>query len=287
MKLTLTLLLIIFGTFSFSQKTYKYNKKKISEDNYFYMYDNQAGKGVASQLWIVKPSRSFWGSIKEDGSIIIVKQDNRDAVVNGPISWIPVVVVPQPSHPTGNQLNYVNTKYFPEVFHPSIAIDEQAKTTSKLVYRKLRRIRYRDYKFVLQGISVPIKFRKPIENLTYQTEANINVAFGSGLKWTYNWYAANKSFLGQKTNNISFTPGLLLGLGTTDIKGGFTAPTGFKDRKEPIFSFGTFFMLGFNNINIGVVVGKDVALKDGGKAGGWVYNHKTWKGIAVGLDIIK
>lgn len=253
------------------------------------MFDDQSGTGNKSHLWIVKPDKSFWGAIKEkeEGTIVTVKQDSQDEAINGSVTWIRVVEVEQSAPPTGNQLNYVDSKYFPEIFFPALAIEEEARKNHYSVYKKLDKIKYRDYKFVLQALSIPLKFRKSIENLPYQTETGVNIAFGTGLKWSYNWYEANKTFLGQKTNNLSFIPGILLGFGAVDIKGGVTAPTGFKDRKEPIFSYGSFFMFGFNNINIGFVIGKDVALKDGGKAGGWIYNHKTWTGIAIGLDIIK
>lgn len=288
MKQILTILLLLTGVSCFSQsRIYKYNKKRFSEDNYFYVFDNQGGTGNQSTLKIVKPSRSFWGSLKEDGNIIIVKPDSRDIAVNGPVNWITVEAIQHSKHPTGNQLNYVDVRYFPEVFYPTILIDDQALTNSKYVYRKLKRVKYRDYKFVLQGISIPLKFRKALGILPYQTETGVNIGFGTGLKWSYNWYAANKTFLGQKTNSLSLTPGALLGFGATDIKANITASPLFKDRKEPIFSYGLFFMVGFNNINVGFIMGKDVALKDGGKAGGWVYNGKSWTGIAVALDIIK
>lgn len=272
---------------SFAQPIRKYNKKYFSHNNYFYRFDDTNGSSGVGQLKMVKPNRPFWGSLKEDGNIIIIKPDPVDEQKNGKVVWVEVKSIDFTTAPSGNKVAYIDEIYFPESFFPKNPIKDLASASSKLVARNAKRIKYRDYKFVLQAISVPLKFRKATENLGYATESGTNIAFGGGLKWSYNRYDANKSFLGQKTNSLSFTPGLMFGVGATDIKANITASPTFKDRKEPIFSFGGFFMLGFNNINIGFVIGKDLALKEGRKAGGWVYDSKIWTGISVGLDLIK
>lgn len=281
-SLLLTTFLVSFGIMCFSQtKIVKYNNKRFSKKNYFYTYNDRKGPSEQSQLMIVQPSKAFWGTLKEDGSIVIIKKDKNDTVI-----FKQIAVKNHDDHPADKQSLYKEEIYFPEVFYSKIDISNEPEVTDK-IRRSLKRIKYTDYKFILQAISVPLKFRKAIDTITYTTETGVNIAFGTGIKYSINWYSANKTFLGQKTNTMSFTPGVLFGLGGVDIKSKVSAPASFKDRKEPIFTFGGFFMFGFNNINIGLVIGKDVGLKNGGKANGWYYNHKTWTGVAIGIDILK
>lgn len=285
------LCLLLYPLITFSQtnnRVYRYNKKHFSDHNIFYKLTSNAGgvAGTNSYISIVKPVRAFWGSLKEDGSLIIIKQDSREKAVKGAITWTEVDKIDIP-HLNLPSINYAGQLYFPETLSSIVSIDSALLVKDKKEYRRAKRIRYDDYKFVLQALSVPIKFRRGVNGFPYQTESSFNLGLGAGLKYNLNWYMANKSFLGLKTNSVSFTPGLISGLGTTDIKMNVTAGPSFKDRKEPIFSYGGFFMIGLNSINIGFVWGKDVALKDGGKAGGWVYNHKSWTGIVVALDVIK
>jgi hypothetical protein len=266
------------------QKIGKYNKKKFSENNFFYSYNNETGTGAPkSKLKLVRPDRAFWGDFKEQGDIILIQQDRIDKQINGSVNWI-ILDSALIDHPKDDQLTTADQIYYPEAVFTSISSDKFILPNKQ---NRLGRVKYRDFKFVLQALTIPLKYRKPIDTLTYQTETSVNVGFGGGIKWTYNWYKANKSFLGQKTNQLAFTPGLLLGLGAADITANQNASATFKSRKEPVVSYGVFFLVGFNSVNIGFALGKDNALKEGGEAGGWVYNNKYWKGIIVALDVIK
>lgn len=125
--------------------------------------------------------------------------------------------------------------------------------------------KYTDAKFVLQAIAIPLKFRKGIDTIPYQTETGVNIGFGVGIKLARNWYNSKKTFIGQKTNQLSVTPGLLFGIGGVAVKAKVNAPAILKDSTEPVFSYGFLFLLGFNNVNLGFAVGKDESLKDAGK----------------------
>ena len=272
-----------FGQDSNKKPLKKYNKKRFSRNNHFYIYSNQVGVGSPKDtLRLVTPHRAFWGSLREEGSLVVIKQDRIEKQLIGEVKWITIDSVAV-KHPTGTQVATATQYYFPENVYTTIS--DTSLTTKSGAVPSI--IKYRDYKFVLQGMTIPLKFRKAMDTIPYQAETGVNIGFGAGIKWSYNWYNAEKSFLGQKTNQLSFTPGVLFGLGAVDVKAKTSAPPTFKDRKEPIFSYGGFFMVGLNSINIGFAIGKDKALKDAGDANGWFYHNKTWKGIIVALDIIK
>lgn len=245
-----------------------------------FIFDNRTGKSPYSKLYVVQPTKGFWGNIKEETNSILVfsKEDNLTYNV------IDSFDIPHPTD--GKTLQFTNSVYFPEVFNPTIDIENNLPNKPQFA-RYLNRFAYRDYKFVLQTLTIPIKFRRPINDLPYQAETSFPIGLGAGIKWSYNWYKPTKSFLGQKTNQVSFTPGILASIGATDIVANVTAPADFKNRKEPIFTYGLFFMVGFNSINIGIAFGQDQALKDGGKANGWYYDGKSWTGIIIGFDLIK
>ena len=266
-----------------SKKASIFNSKRFTSSNLFYTYTNEGGSVNASMLKVVKPSRPFWGTIKDDGTTIFVKKDFRD---NAAFKWMDADSIQIP-HPTLGQVYLANQTYFPESFFTKSNIDSVVFLRSRQDFRRLSSVKYMDAKFVLQAISIPLKFRKGIDTIPYQTETGVNLGFGIGVKWAYNWYNSKKSFLGQKTNQLSFTPGLLIGLGGVDVKAKVNAPATFKDRKEPVISYGFLLLAGFNSINLGVAIGEDRALKDAGKAGGWIYHGKRWTGIIFALDLLK
>lgn len=290
MKNNFILIAILVATLPCFSQIKRHDAKKIFRSNYFFAFKDKPDDDTTSRLVLLKPKFAFWATIKEEGSAIIITPVKR--LAKGKKDFFDTIPAPNTSKgvpisdPKLNATAFRGKAYFPEIFFEDKK-DTFSTGNFPVKERQLKRIFYRDFKFVLQAITVPIKFRKSIDTIPYTSETGVNIGIGAGVKWSYNWYRESRSFLGQKTNSLSFTPGVLLGIGAADIKAKVSAPASFKDRKEPIFTFGGFFMIGFNNINLGFIVGQDVALKDGGKAGGWFYNAKPWTGIAVALDLIK
>lgn len=174
-----------------------------------------------------------------------------------------------------------------------IAVTETQDHLKKLVayypemkaFQPDRHVRILDSKFALQTMAVAFKAR-PAQNkgnLPMQAEQGITLGFAPGWKFNYTAHSHSKTVFGLSFNRVSLTPGVLLGFGTTDLKKGVSSET--IDRKEPIFTMGLYGMLGFNNFNIGFVYGQDRSIGDAGQH--WLYNKRWWKGIAVGIDLIK
>jgi hypothetical protein len=278
MKKTVQLLLLLaLGQACYCQKSEikKYNSKKFSDRNYFIKYDENG------KIQVVQPSAPFYGSWQEVDGIIVIVKDKKETVTFNDVSG---ATLTSDVDLRNKQADHIGDIYFPEVLFPNCDL---ASTITDKKKKYLNRVYYTDYKVILQGLSVPLKFRKPINDLPYTTETSVNLALGVGIKYGLNWYNANKSFFGQKTNTLSFSGGFLLGASAVDVTADKNAGPNFKSTKEPIGSYGGFVMIGFNNINIGFIIGKDYALKDGSKSGGWFYDGKTWTGIAIGFDIIK
>lgn len=147
---------------------------------------------------------------------------------------------------------------------------------------------YRDTKIALQTLSIPIKFRKEVEDgslIPNQVETGVNVGLAPVVKFNFNRFNPKKKLMGKSTNQFSINTGLLLNLGATDLKAASSAPDITIDRKAATFTYGTFLMFGVNNFNIGYAVGWDNALGNGGS--NWVYQNKAWHGLVIALDIIK
>ena len=81
-------------------------------------------------------------------------------------------------HPTLGQVYLANQTYFPESFFTKSNIDSVVFLRSRQDFRRLSSVKYMDAKFVLQAISIPLKFRKGIDTIPYQTETGVNLGFG-------------------------------------------------------------------------------------------------------------
>lgn len=148
--------------------------------------------------------------------------------------------------------------------------------------------RYTDWKFAIQTLSIPLKFRKALDDGTKypaQVETGINVGFAPVIKYNLNVFNPMRKVMGKTLNQYSLNTGLILNIGATDLKASGNAPGLKSDRKAPTFTYGAFLMFGVNNINFGYAVGWDKIIGEG--HANWVYQNKLWHGVIIALDIIK
>jgi hypothetical protein len=152
-------------------------------------------------------------------------------------------------------------------------------------------LKYSENKIVLQALSIPLKIRSAIKNDRYkdslptQVETGFNAGFALGLKRTWSVFKPELNMFGQNTTKFSAASGILFNIGGADVKKSTTNYTIVVDRKEPFYSYGMFFLLGVNNINIGYSFGSDHLFSKNNK--NWVYRGKLWHGVTVALDILK
>jgi hypothetical protein len=170
---------------------------------------------------------------------------------------------------------YMNKYYFPE--------PDSFPDAFKLTYL--------DSKLVLQGLSIPLKIRPRLsgdmrlDSFPQQAETGFNPSIAFGWKFNLNIFKTEKDIFGKNLRQISFTPGWFLGTGAVDLKKANTRPMIKFERKAALISTGFFFMLGYNNINMGYSFGWDYATSTGKKD--WMYQGHIWHGITIGIDIIK
>ena len=145
--------------------------------------------------------------------------------------------------------------------------------------------KYTEFKLGLQALTIPLKFRAALDDGTFfpaQVETGTNIGFAPTLKYNIN---PTEKTLGKSENKYSISTGILLNIGATSLKKDSNAPGLQSDRKAGMLSYGTFLMLGFNNINIGYAIGADAVMGEG--SDNWKYQNRLWQGVIIGLDILK
>lgn len=287
MKQFVIFIFCAFPFFSFAQQGGKIGKKKLSKNSYVYFLKDPGGTSDIPKIYLLKPRKPFWTTISENeaGFLYIGSRHKNMNKIDSLFERKDSLVLR--SNPSGTSAKYSDHVYFAEGAYPDSSFKWKSIRHKASIQKELNRIWYHERKAIFQPLTIPLKIRGSVDTVTYTAETGVNAAIGFGYKRIHVRYSANKSFIGKQANAYSYSSGGFIGLGATDIKAKVNAGASFKDRKEPIFMTGIFIMGGINSINIGFIVGKDYALRDGRKAGGWIYHGKTWIGFAVGIDLIK
>lgn len=247
--------------------------KYISKGNHVYHYiDNQATRitnpAADDSLFVYRLDAAIKTKIEDKTDYLILK--NKDAFKSlQAIYGIPI-------NPPNVAKVQMNGSYY-------------STETNIMKFEKYQKsFRYTDWKFAIQTLSIPLKFRKALDDGTkypQQVETGVNVGFAPVIKYNFNVYNPTKKIMGKSLNQYSINTGLILNIGATDLKSASNAPGLKSDRKSPTFTYGTFLMFGVNNINFGYAIGWDKIIGEGHS--NWVYQNKLWHGVIIALDIIK
>ncbi len=212
------------------------------------------------------------GTIKDNGDNVIITLKNlglADSTITG---------IDLEKHPRLN-LDNLGKYYFPE---------SQLVPDSAIISK----LKYLDIKPVLQGLTFPLKIRPKLtspsllDSFPQTVETAFSAALALGWKLSYNVFDSKENPWGQYTNSYSFMPGIFLGVGAEDLEKTNTRnPVITFGTKAATISYGLFFVVGYNRINLGYGLGWDHAFGEGSSS--WLYQNKLWHGITVGVDIIK
>ena len=204
--------------------------------------------------------------------------EKENSLIITPIDKVLPTTIDKPVKTFSAGANYETNHHFPDANH------DVGMVPNKFVYT--------DHKFLLQGLSIPLKIRPALKDRSLkdsfpsQVETGLNVGLAFGVKFSRNIYRSEKNMFGQSTNRVSISSGFFMGTGGADLKKANTRdPIIQYERKVPMLNPGFFLMLGFNNVNFGYAAGVDYALGRDRKS--WLYQGKFWHGISIGLDIIK
>ncbi len=242
----------------------------ISRNNTSYKYsfytlpDGSTGflASPTDSLYIYKVKSGFRSKIENRGDFIVLQKVPSDKVRN-------IYAKKQKSALIGTKSSFNGKYYYPDL-----------DTLPKMKFT------YIDSKPVLQGLSIPLKIRAKIADIsTSQTETGFNPSLAFGWKFNINRFSPEKDIFGKNLTQLSLTPGIFLGTGAVDLKKSNTHPIIQSERKAAIVSSGLFIMFGYNNINFGYSVGWDFATGEGSR--NWQYHGRMWHGLSVGFDIIK
>ena len=156
-----------------------------------------------------------------------------------------------------------------------------------------RKFRYLEIKPIIQALSIPVKLRFKLNDSTKSTaSASFNVGIAYGAKFTHNVYkklyyidSARQNVLNHNFKRISFSPGVFLGPTVIDLKAANTYNNIKKDRSTPGLTYGAFFVIGYNEFNLGIALGADRVF--GTQEKNWMYNGKMWLGFVFAIDLVK
>jgi len=271
----------IFGLFTFFTLAGCLNQKVLQKNQIIFKVENI---GANSEIRAYTSGNAKMKvSIEESGGTVYIKKSQSERN-NFQLDQ----TVQRNFYPSGSylQLELNGKYYFAEATFP-----KAGDTNSNSAFVIPKNLKYSENRFVLQALSVPLKIRPAIKNDRYkdslptQVETGFNAGFAGGIKRTWSIFSPESNFLGQNTTRFSVAGGLLFNLGSSDVKKSTTNYTIIVDRKEPVYSYGIFLLLGVNNINIGYSLGSDHLFSKNSK--NWIYQGKTWHGITVALDILK
>jgi len=142
--------------------------------------------------------------------------------------------------------------------------------------------------FNVSALTLPIKYRfKGKDGLKEDFSASINgnILFGYSIGRTSFFYQEK---VGNKSNTLKLTGGLLLGASTVTLNSSNTSKAAVPvvedvEIVKGLATIGYGVSFSYNKINLGVFSGYDYAI--GEEASKWNYNKKPWLGIAVGYSL--
>lgn len=264
--------LFIAGLVASTLLTSCIHRKKIFEGNSFFRITSTppplGGGGATHTLEQHTVTQSF--------NTVVTDKDDYLLIGTPPAGSYTTVSIPITA-PVGWRASIINKYYFDE--------DDLAPSHRRSFW-------YFDSKPVLQTLTIPLKIRPKLTEPAFKdsfattAETGINIALAGGWKFNFNQYQQSKNIFGQRTQRLSISLGLLLGAGAVDLKKSNTRnPVIEFERKAPVVTTGLFFLLGFNQLNVGYSFGWDNAKGKGGPE--WLYQNRKWHGITFGLDLIK
>ncbi len=178
--------------------------------------------------------------------------------------------------------------YFPELVYP-----QAGDANSNNLFIPPKKLKYYENNVIFQLVTTPLKVRPAIttkkrfkDSLGTQALAELNIGAAFGLKRSWYVYKARPNENGQNKSSVSLSGSFFLSIGGTNVKPITTRNFTQVDKTQPVASFGAIFSFGFNNLDIGISVGKDHLLVPS-ISSKWIYDGVIWYGLTLAYDIWK
>jgi hypothetical protein len=137
----------------------------------------------------------------------------------------------------------------------------------------------------LGATTIPFKYRRARkignvkDSIPNDLSTNINIALYLAKKWgrTRFYYDQAKTH-----NTISFMLSVFAGPTQIQLSGSNTTDNAVKTTNQLGGSFGLAFSAEISSVSFGLFFGKDLSF---GNAIDWFYNHRTWIGFGIGVNL--
>lgn len=140
--------------------------------------------------------------------------------------------------------------------------------------------------FDIDFLTIPIKYRLPVNGGPQQLNANLNGGLYLGYRKDYYVIRYNVSPIGiskRTTTHLGFSVGGYVGLGNTFISQYVTSGAVQSEYDGVVLNRGFAAIAALNHFTAGVAIGWDKLLDHNHKF--WIYNNKPWLGIVLGLNL--
>jgi len=139
--------------------------------------------------------------------------------------------------------------------------------------------------FDIDAITIPFKYRPKTANLPQTLNAGFNGNFFVGYRVDRFRVSHEKTPVGIKRYQSRFglAVGAFTGIGETEVNESTTDGGTTNEYHGFIFSRGFALILGFDKVTVGTALGFDRL--SGRDRTTWIYQHKPWFGVTIGLDL--
>lgn len=156
----------------------------------------------------------------------------------------------------------------------------------KSTVETIRANRYWQNGFDIDILTIPLKFRPPVQSFPNQFSNNLNGAVYLGFRNDTYRLSYDKNPIGQinqKIRHYGMSAGIITGLGATAMNPYVTNNQISIEYDGMIWSKGLAVIMGVDNFTFGVIGGIDHLLDKNRTY--WIYNGKPYFGLAVGLNL--
>ncbi|MGX5858287.1 hypothetical protein ACWKW6_31815 [Dyadobacter jiangsuensis] len=183
---------------------------------------------------------------------------------------------------------YFNSNLMLAEIDPGLRETKRKAKKSLYALGPVPKLKYNEVKPYFRAITIPVKFRPKLTNVQPQAESGLNFAFSSGIKASLATFKTPMTLSETRaTMTSSVSLGYFLGLAATDVNPKTTSNkvSDLQATKNAIMPTGLVLIYGINSINFGAALGMDMIF--GPNRDKWIYRHKRWYGVIIGIDIIK
>ena len=140
--------------------------------------------------------------------------------------------------------------------------------------------------FDIDVLTIPFKYRPSVIDFPNQLNANFSGAVYAGLRNDFYYFNYHSNDIGEnrrKLNRLGISFGVFSGIGSSAINPWVTQDQVSSEYDGFLFMNGLAGLVAVNKLTFGLGLGVDYLLDKNKKY--WIYHHKPWLGLTVGLNL--